>query len=320
MRFELARLAQYDDDSIIAELQRVAGLVPPDLSLTAARFDAHAKVSSSAVKRHFGGWHKALRAAGLDQRYSGRTVSDKMKSQLARDMTNEQFVAELQRVASALKSDTLTQADFNSRSEISTAAISRRLGSWSKALHAAGLRPVNMARRHTEDDYFENLLNVWTHFGRQPKYREMDSPPSVITSGAYEKKWGAWTKALVAFIDRVNADKGDASASLPDCTAQPVSRSSTPPKPEGQRKVPLGLRYNVLCRDHFKCVLCGNSPATDPSCRLHVDHIKPFAKNGKTVQSNLRTLCGDCNIGKSNKTETIQQEDPPLQSDRVRSD
>jgi hypothetical protein len=305
MKFELERLAKRDNESIITEIKRVAALVPSDSKLTVAKFDEHAKVSSSTVKKRFGGWYKALRAANLAHRYSGRTVSSKMKNQKARYMTDKQLIAELQRVASELHTETLTTPQFNSHSEISASAVSRRLGSWNKALNAAGLRPVNMGRRHTDDDYFENLLSVWTHFGRQPKYREMDSPPSTISSGAYENKWGNWTNALLAFLDRVNSDETEESTQPPQDKQFRRVQQPTPSN-ENRRKIPLGLRYNVLRRDNFKCVLCGNSPATDPTCKLHVDHVLPFSKNGKTVQDNLRTLCGHCNLGKSDKMETIQ--------------
>jgi len=74
MKFELARLAQYDNESIIAEIKRVAGFVPADVKLTQAQFDQHSKVSSSAIRRRFGGWQNALRSAGLAHRYSERTV------------------------------------------------------------------------------------------------------------------------------------------------------------------------------------------------------------------------------------------------------
>ena len=312
MKFELARLADYDNASIIAEMQRVAALVPSSLELTKTRFDEHAKVSTDTLKRRFGSWHKALQAAGLAHRYSGRTVSDKMKIQIARNMTNDQLIAELRRVASELQSDTLTQADFASRSDISFAAVCRRLGSWNKALRVAGLQPVNMGRRYSEEDYFENLLSVWTHFGRQPKYAEMNSPPSVITSRAYEKRWGTWTKALLAFLDKVNSDKPVESAQPIEDKRPCVTQESTTPQPVDKYKIPLGLRYNVLRRDHFKCVRCGNSPATDPMCKLHVDHIVAFSRNGKTVPDNLRTLCGLCNIGKSNKIETTQPDVTPV--------
>lgn len=35
--------------------------------------------------------------------------------------------------------------------------------------------------------------------------------------------------------------------------------------------------------------------------KLHVDHIIPIAKGGKTVKENLRTLCEECNWGKRDK-------------------
>ena len=56
------------------------------------------------------------------------------------------------------------------------------------------------------------------------------------------------------------------------------------------------LRYQVLCRDGHRCVLCGAS-AKD-GVKLHVDHIIPVSKGGKTELSNLRTLCERCNLGK----------------------
>lgn len=56
------------------------------------------------------------------------------------------------------------------------------------------------------------------------------------------------------------------------------------------------LRYEVLQRDNFRCVICGRAEAD--GVKLHVDHIKPVSKGGKTVLDNLRTLCQDCNLGK----------------------
>lgn len=66
-----------------------------------------------------------------------------------------------------------------------------------------------------------------------------------------------------------------------------------------KREIGLQLRFRVFKRDNFKCCLCGNSPAKDPSVELHVDHIVPWAKGGETTIDNLQTLCSKCNIGKS---------------------
>ena len=59
------------------------------------------------------------------------------------------------------------------------------------------------------------------------------------------------------------------------------------------------LRYDIMKRDGFKCVLCGASQKD--GAKLHVDHIFPIAKGGKTEPSNLRTLCDRCNLGKKDK-------------------
>lgn len=56
------------------------------------------------------------------------------------------------------------------------------------------------------------------------------------------------------------------------------------------------LRYRILRRDGFVCQICGRGQAD--GVVLHVDHIKPVSKGGKTEPDNLRTLCDQCNLGK----------------------
>lgn len=71
-------------------------------------------------------------------------------------------------------------------------------------------------------------------------------------------------------------------------------------------KMSDSLRYDVMMRDGFKCVICGAS-AKD-GAKLHVDHIIPISKGGKTELDNLRTLCDRCNLGKSDKIEIVNKE------------
>lgn len=74
------------------------------------------------------------------------------------------------------------------------------------------------------------------------------------------------------------------------------------------------LRFDVFVRDNYKCVICGAS--ADAGTRLHVDHIIPISKGGKSNINNLQTLCERCNIGKSDKT----QEDFNGENDSVNCD
>ena len=62
------------------------------------------------------------------------------------------------------------------------------------------------------------------------------------------------------------------------------------------------LRYDILKRDKGRCVLCGAS--AEDGVKLHVDHILPVSKGGKTTPSNLRTLCDRCNLGKKDKYDS----------------
>ncbi|WP_442977751.1 HNH endonuclease [Salinibacterium sp. CAN_S4] len=45
--------------------------------------------------------------------------------------------------------------------------------------------------------------------------------------------------------------------------------------------------------------MCGASASNGAT--LHVDHIIPVSRDGRTVPENLQTLCEPCNLGKSNR-------------------
>ncbi len=62
-------------------------------------------------------------------------------------------------------------------------------------------------------------------------------------------------------------------------------------------KMTPDLRYAVIRRDGYRCRACGASVET--GAILHVDHIKPVSKGGKTERANLQTLCTVCNLGKA---------------------
>lgn len=298
--FAMDRLVAYDDASIITEIQRVASLIAQSV-ITRDAFDDLSRVTSGTCIRRFGSWQAALERAGLPSRYGGKRVSPKMRDQRARTLTAEQVKEELQRVAEVVGRRQISRHDVLAHSDVmGERVVLNRFGSWKVALEAAGLEPTPFGRRWTDQDYFENLLEVWTHYGRVPTFAEMRSAPSRITPSGYAKKFGSWGRAKAAFVERINADlvpAADATRSQPSAPV-PVPTAAAL-KAEDRREIPLGLRYAVLRRDRFRCGTCGRSPATTLDCTLHVDHIVPFSKGGKTTTENLRTLCDACNLGKS---------------------
>lgn len=309
VKFELTRLTSYDQAALLAELRRVAQLVP-GLCLTKKAFDQLAKCSSTTVRRQFGSWEKALSAAGIRDRFSGGVAKQP-------SFSDEQLLTELRLVGARLGGSPVTVKAFQQHGRMNAATVRRRFRSWGKALAKAGLEITKSQRRYSDDDYFENLLAVWTYHGRQPTYGEMNKPQSRISADAYEAKWGTWRKALMAFIKRAEADsETEPSPTVPEGEVETVARSAaTKPRSRAVRRpgprrdtsdrgaIPLGLRYQVLKRDHFRCLLCGTSPANQPGCELHVDHVIPRYRDGRTEENNLRTLCSRCNLGKGSKLE-----------------
>jgi HNH endonuclease/Homing endonuclease associated repeat len=326
-------LPDYSNDSIIEDLTRVSKAFPNE-PLTSLFYSAHGRYSRSLIARRFGGWHEALDVASIGSRFVGPLTTELMKSQPGRAMSDEEILAKIRDVSTRLGKPSLAGADIEENSDITQSMMYRRFGSVSAALRQAGIEQVSHGRRHTDDEVFENLLKVWTHYGRPPTVSEMNEPPSTVGPNTYLHRYGGWRKALMAFVDRVNSDVDGSSTALDaeqstasvanhsDLTESPATgatgkastqassqisarvkrRAPTNVKPEDRRDPSIGLRFNVFKRDQFRCKLCGRSPATELGCELHADHVVPFSKGGKTTLENLQALCSHCNVGKSNRS------------------
>ncbi len=295
MKFELDRLMDYDDGEILAEIRRVATLVPNG-ALSRTAFEEHSRVSSKTVRRRFGTWEGALARAGLGERYSGKAVTQKQLQPVGRQMTNDELLVELREIAEKVGRDVITRQDVDEHSRVGSAIFSRRFGSWPNAVQSAGLQVARSGQRFTDDELFENLLAVWTFHGRPPTHDEMREAPSRVTGDTYRERFRTWNRAIAAFVERANTEH----------ESQPIVEAASPLKKveraaEDVRKIGLGLRFQVLHRDRFRCVLCGDHPARNAECILHVDHVIPWSSGGKTRADNLRTLCATCNVGRGNR-------------------
>ena len=298
MRFEMRRMTDYSDEAILDEIRRVAALVQkPTLSRT--EFRKHSRLSPHTAGRHFGTWEGALRAAGLADRFDSSS----------RRVSRDEILTELRRVSQVLGRQTFTCTEFNVTARFTADVVRRTFGTFHKAMQAAGLVTNALSKRYTDEDCFENLLKVWTHYGRPPQHDEMRQPPSSVGPKAYVRRFGTWNRALQAFVDRANADIAQSEDPRPAGIQNEVVKTRSAVSPANRRKVPLGLRWAVIVRDRCRCVLCGRSPATHLGVSLDADHIIPYSKGGKTIMENLRTLCDDCNLGKGSKLEESVDEE-----------
>lgn len=303
MKFELTEPGmQFSNSELTQDLIRVARLLNKE-SVTLKEYTKHGNYSFQTQKKRFGSWLKALEAAGLEEskRPWGGDLSETR-------IPETHLIEDMQRVAKKLGKEAITIAEYEEHGKFGSSAISKRFAGWNKAKMAAGLK-IGRLYNSTEEDYFENILDVWQTLGRQPRYQEMTAPLSRLNISSYERKFGSWRSALECFIKYV--DKKDDAATtklrIPNEASEKTvffdtrSKLIKPKKKRTNRTANLRQRFRVMKRDNFRCVLCGSSPANKPGCELHIDHVVPWSQGGETVEENLRTLCSDCNIGRSNK-------------------
>lgn len=62
------------------------------------------------------------------------------------------------------------------------------------------------------------------------------------------------------------------------------------------------LKKQILERDNYKCVICGNG--VKEGIELHIDHIKPKDLGGRASLENGQTLCARHNFLKKNLKQT----------------
>lgn len=213
-----------------------------------------------------------------------------------RDVPDEELLADLRRVAEELGKDRVTFREYKDKGRFAPQTLAERFGSWHGAILKANLqRTVN--RDISDAELFENLVEVWTALGRQPRSRDLRPGPSRFSWNTYACRFRTWRRALAEFVHWANEGQ---LRPAPGVKGKKAGRK-TP------RNINWRLRALVLMRDGARCRMCGAVPAN--GIRLHVDHVKPWGKGGETVLENLQVLCNMCNIGKGD----VIDQGPPEQ-------
>ena len=162
-------------------------------------------------------------------------------------------------------------------------------------------RPHAPQRVYSDKDLFDEMERIWKKISQRPSRTEWEMSEPKISYNCYKQRFGGWVNACTKFIEyKMGKDILADDFVLPEREDSKTQlKVKTNYKKENSRNVSLTLRLKVLSRDNFRCVFCGKSPATDIGTKLHIDHIKPFSKGGKSRLENLQTLCEECNLGKS---------------------
>ncbi len=171
MKFELEEFHRnVSEEKMIADLKRVASLLGK-ASVTQEEYNKYGKYHCTTLRNKIGSWFKILSLAGLEKT---RNLG----------LTDVELINDLKRVSQKLKKYSVTTTEYEQHGQYSKSVFSQRFGTWLKALEKAGLEKT---RNYgvTDEEYFENLEEVWVKLGRQPKYNDMLKPLSKYVGSAY---------------------------------------------------------------------------------------------------------------------------------------
>ncbi len=352
---EITRRYGSSNSEFLDDLKKVALSLNKD-TLKRSEYKKNGKFNDTTIASRFEGWDNALESAGLQKQKNQSRTADNLLKPINKtksddelhtgsknktlefaglekvkfkkpNITNEELLTDLKRVAKELGKDSLTSEEYNESGKYYDETIKRRFGNWGKAIELAGLKKF---KKHTvtEEELFENIAETWRKLERQPGANDLVKPYSKYSITPYKNTFDTWNNALKRFDEYINSPEVQTEQSIKtkseeveiEQTAIAVSIENetkaeskeigveqtvatvteAPRKHKTSRNVNWRLRHLIMKRDKFKCVDCGGSPATDIGTILHVHHIIPWANGGETVFENLQTLCSVCNIGKSN--------------------
>lgn len=223
--------------------------------------------------------------------------------------STEMIIKELRRVA-GVYNRRFSRREFDQKATLCKGSVVlSRFGTWQGALDAAGLQLTTVQKDRSQisnDELFQELGRIWSLLGHRPSKDEWEKCEGKYSYTTYKTRFTGWVNACAAFIEHVSEQQGHPSGVQKTLDVAGVSApTAIVVQPGDRRNIPMKLRYKVLTRDRYRCVLCGRSPATHVGVSLHVDHIDPFSGKGRTVLNNLRTLCMDCNWGKGKDKEEL---------------
>jgi len=175
---------EQSDEDLVRDLRWVADELDQE-TVSPADYDEHGIFDADALGSRFGGWESAIREAGL------KLVQG--------PVTDEEILADLQRVADDLDTEWLTWSEYDGADGIvSAATIYNRFGSWTSAVEQAGLKPGKPGTTPIPDEQIlkdlrqvaDDLDTVWLTMDAY------DEENGIVAAETVTSRFGSWTSAL----------------------------------------------------------------------------------------------------------------------------
>jgi hypothetical protein len=169
---------------VIAEIRRLAnGDTPP----TAAEMDQSGEMSARTCYERFGGWNKAVEAAGYDPNADPPEAD------------REDLLNEIKRLREELGRTPATR-DMQEDGKYTATRYFDNFGSWNDAVREAGFEPNNRhsdpdSLRIPESDLLEEIRNVADYVDGRPTAKDMIKYGKYSTK-PYYNSFGSWNRAI----------------------------------------------------------------------------------------------------------------------------
>lgn len=143
------------NEELLNDLRSVAKRLNKNF-VTKDEYDKMGRLCSGTFQKRFGSWCGANALAGLKRIKNYQVTAD-------------DCIADLKRVAGSLGTDCITTKDYEAHGQFGAHMILRRVGSWEEAITKAGLKLSKLYyKKITNEELFENLEHLWERLGRQP--------------------------------------------------------------------------------------------------------------------------------------------------------
>lgn len=172
---------KYTEKELKEDIKQIAEDIghPP----TCSEYDKHGTASLSTLRRRFGSYTNAIKAAGY---------------QPNRGYTDKELKEDIRRVTEKIGHPP-TCSEYDKHGTVSAHTLSSRFGCFTDAIKSAGYQPTVTADgvKHTKEDIKQDIRRVVNDLGKVPTRKEYNKHGDASRSAA-ARCFGTWNKAIRA--------------------------------------------------------------------------------------------------------------------------